>query len=445
MAIEVSEKPHARLGASGWHTWSACPGSDPLGEGIPSTSSKYAKEGTAAHALLEKCLADQSNAEDSIGAEIIVEGEVFVVDQDMADAVNSSIDIINSYKGADGIVFAETEVPLDHLTGETDAVGTCDVAIVSDKGTMLTIADFKYGQGVMVYASEKVTIEQATTDQPAQPNGQLAIYASGWLRANGFMYEDIEQIRLVILQPRMEWHDEYIISIDQLRSFEDMVREAAGRVELNRQVAEEGNALDLNPGEKQCKFCKAKGICPALRDSASKALATVADPSRVEEFEDLTLPKKAAAIVVNEGVTNERLAEFLRAIPLIEQAIDAAGAEALRRLTSGLELPGFYLGVGRAGARKWINEEEARKELTKSGRLKVSEATVAKVRTPAQIEKLAAKTRWWPKVAGLIDQSPGGPKVCVEGVDTNKRYQIASEISEFADLEAAPLLEDLMS
>jgi hypothetical protein len=44
-----------RLGASGWHDVVVpAPGPIPLGEGLPSTSRRsYAKEGTAAHALLE--------------------------------------------------------------------------------------------------------------------------------------------------------------------------------------------------------------------------------------------------------------------------------------------------------------------------------------------------------------------------------------------------------
>jgi hypothetical protein len=445
MTIEVQDRAHARLGASGWSTWGVCPGSDPLGEGLSNTSSSYAKEGTAAHALLEACLVGEVDAETLLGEEIIVEGEVFTVDNDMADAVNSAIDIIKSYHDG-GTMLIEQMVPIDHLTGEEGAEGPADVAIVSRDGTLLTIVDYKHGQGVMVYADEQITIEQAAAGAKHQPNGQLAMYASGWLHANGFMYEDVEKVRLVVIQPRMEWHDEYEITVDQLRAFEDVVREAAGRVELERQAQLEGGAdLTLVPGEKQCKFCKAKGICPALRNSIGPALATVADPSKIDEFEDLSLPKKAAAVIVNEGVTNERLAEFLRAIPLIEQAIEAAGTEALRRLTAGLEIPGFYLGQGRAGRRAWSNEEQARKELTKSGRLKVADATVAKVKSPTQIEKLASKTRWWPKVAPLIVQPPGGPKVCQVGVDRNATYKIASDVSEFENLDAAPKLEDLMS
>jgi hypothetical protein len=440
--IETEEKPHAELGPSGWATWGNCPGSIALGEGIPRKSSQYAREGTAAHTLLERCLLEGCDAEDLLGAEIVVEGEVFVVDMDMADAINTSVTDVRSHidttKG--DILHVEQTVPLQHMTGEEGAEGTCDVAGITDKGTTLVIADFKYGQGVMVYASEP------TPDKGGvRPNGQLAMYADGWLAKHGFLYEEITKIKLVVLQPRMQWVDEYTLTREALDAFiNDTVREAAGLVELNKQVRLEGGDLQLVPGYKQCKFCVAKGICPALRASTSTALATVAEPSNIDEFENLSLPKQAAAVVVNEGVTNERLAEFMRAIPLIEQAIDAARAETERRLFDGQEIPGFYLGVGRAGHRKWEDEELARKEITKSGRLKVADATVQKLKSPTQIEKLAKGTKWWPKVAPMIKQEPGGPSVCVEG-DKNPRYQIASSVSEFENLDAQPALEDVMN
>lgn len=427
MTIEVAEKPHARLGASGWHTWGNCPGSDVLSEGLPNVSSSYAKEGTAGHAVLENCILDRKDAEFLIGEEIIVEGEIFTVDQEMADAVNSTIDIAYGYKDESGVVMSESLVPIGFLTGEEGAEGTCDIAVISGNGTILTIIDFKYGKGVPVYASEK----DGTT-----PNGQLAIYALGWLQQYGFMYEDVEKVRLVIVQPRIETHDEFEMSIADLQAFADVVREAAGRVELNRALAD-SDELDLVPGEKQCKFCKAKAHCPALREATSTALKIVAEPSSAADFENLSLPKQAAAVVVNEGVSNERLAEFMRAIPLIEEATKAARAEVERRLFAGLEIPGYYLGVGRKGHRQWRDEEAVKAELTKSGRLKVADATEAKVKSPTQIEKIAKDTKWWPKFLATqpIVQPDGKPSVCKEG-DGNPVYKIASDVEEFANLDA---------
>lgn len=433
MSIEVQDKAHAILSPSGWATWGNCPGSIALGEDLPSVSSSYAKEGTAAHALLETCLTDNRDADEFLGHEYVVEGEVFVVDSEMAYAINATINIVRDLIDVDkgDTLMVEQMVPLAFMTGEEGAEGTSDIAGVSADGTLLTIIDFKYGAGVMVYASDLVP-----ADAEKRPNGQLAQYALGWLQLHGFMFEDIQRVKLVVVQPRKEWVDEYEISIDQLRAFEDVVREAAGRVELNRQLKLEGQDLELVPGDKQCKFCKAKGVCPALRNVATQSLSIMA-PSDASDFEDLTLPKKAAALVIDESVTNEKIAEFLRAIPLIEAAVSAAEGEAMRRLMAGQALPGFYLGVGRAGRRKWKNEETALAELTRSGRLKMSEAQAKKPISPTAAEKLLAKRpKVWKQVSALIDQSPGGPSVCKDG-DKNSPYQLASPTEAFVDLDAA--------
>lgn len=48
-------KAHAVLSASGAHRWLACPPSARLEADLPSISSEYAEEGTAAHELAELC------------------------------------------------------------------------------------------------------------------------------------------------------------------------------------------------------------------------------------------------------------------------------------------------------------------------------------------------------------------------------------------------------
>lgn len=444
MTTAVSEKKHAVLGPSGWHTWGNCPGSVPLSDGIPKTSSRYAKEGTAAHQLLEDCLGDNTDAEDGIGREYEVEGEVFTVDEEMAGAVNSAIDIVKSYCDEGAILQVEQSVPLAFMTGEEDAEGTCDVAVIAEKGTHLYICDFKYGKGVQVYASEKLDEADAAAGHAPQPNGQLAMYALGWLQKHGFMYEDVDKVTLVVIQPRIEWHDEFTLPIDQLRAFEEVVREAAGRVELNRQVHLEGNDLDLNPGEKQCKFCNAKAICPALKNAVSQSLTTIAAPSDVAAFEDLSLPKKAASLKVDQSATNEQLAEIMRAWPLIEDFGKAVRAEVERRLFAGQDVPGFYIGVGRKGNRAWRDEETAIKELTKSGRLKMADALQRKPISPTTAEKLLGKRpKIWSQIAAHIHQPEGKPSVCKEG-DSNPRYEVVSPPEAFANLDAQPSIEDIM-
>lgn len=435
MTIEVEEKSHAVLGPSGWATWGTCPGSVVLSEGLISTTSSYAKEGTAAHQLLEMCLLEGKDAEEHLGLEIVVEGEMFTVNNDMADAVNSAIDIIKSYYKDGDVLMVEQAVPLAFMTGEEGAEGTCDVSLITEKGTHLHIFDYKHGKGVMVYASDLIP-----DSAEKRPNGQLAMYGLGWLEKHGFLYEDVEKVTLHVLQPRLEWHDEHPVSIEQLRGFADLVREAAGAVELQRQVMLEGNDLDLNPSEKACKFCKARAHCPALRNQISTSLATLT--SDVSDFEDLTLPKQAAAVAVNPGVSSDKLAEFLRAVPLIEAAIEAVRAEVERRLFAGEEVPGFYLGVGRKGNRAWQNEAEAEKLLKRY--LKVEGAYERKLISPAKAEKaLKAEPKKLAKLKDLWGQSDGKPSVCKDG-DKNEPYQIASDASQFENLDATPSLDSIM-
>jgi hypothetical protein len=444
MTTAVSEKKHAVLGPSGWHTWGNCPGSVVLSDGIPKTTSRYAKEGTAAHQLLEDCLGDNTDAEDAIGREYEVEGEVLTVAQEMADAVNSAIDIVKSYCDEGALLQAEQTVPLAFMTGEEDAEGTCDVAVIAEKGTHLYICDFKYGKGVQVYASEKIEVvpdaDGDPVELPPKPNGQLAMYGLGWLQRHGFLYEDVEKVTLVVIQPRIEWHDEFTLPIDQLRAVEEVGRDASGRVALTRQAHLEGAMLDLNPGEKQCKFCAAKAFCPALKDAVTQSLTTIAAPSDPAAFEDLSLPKKAASLKVDESATNEQLAEIMRAWPLIEDFGKAVRAEVERRLFAGQDVPGFYIGVGRKGNRAWKDDEAAIKELTKSGRLKMADALQRKPISPTTAEKaFKDRPKVWSKIAAHIHQPEGKPSVCKEG-DSNPRYEVVSPPEAFANLDAPELI-----
>lgn len=457
----VEEKSHAELGPSGWSTWSNCPGSIALGQGLPHTGSKYAREGTAAHSLLEDCLRDGFDAEDLLGRTYLVDGEAFTVDMEMADAVNTAIGWVRREVDVENgdILMLEQQVPIGHLTGEqlkhevidprtgmptgewttAYATGTADIVAICDGGKTLKVMDYKHGRGVQVWASDRIRIgeDPAGGDESEvfeyRVNGQLGMYALGSYATFSPIYDEIETVVVAIMQPRKEWFDRFELPLSDLLAFGDEVTQAAGRVELNRQAHEEGNNLDLVPGDKQCKFCKAKGICPALRNQVVATLANVADPSRAEDFEDLTLPKKVAAITIDGEVENGKLAEFMRAIPLLETAIKAVQAEVERRLFDGQTVPGFYLGEGKKGNRKWKDEQAALHELTKSGRLTMMEALERKPISPTKAEKLLKdRPRIWSQVVKHIGQAEGKPSVCREG-DKNPPYRLPPA-NDFADL-----------
>lgn len=417
---KVQEKTHAELGPSGWDRWSRCPGSVHLTRGMPRKASYYAAEGTVAHEIADRCLSEGHTPYRFVGEMFQADGYDIVVDDEMADAVNSYLLTVQEFIAPEDVLFPEQQVPIGHLTGEPGAEGTSDCIGIVNGGKRLVVIDLKYGKGVRVNA---------------EGNGQGKLYALGAMKKFEAILEDVEEVEIVIVMPRLEnGVTSEILNIGEMEEFADEVELAAGRVAMCATDPE------LIPGEKQCKFCDAKGICPALRAEVSSSLQQVA-AATVEDFADLTLPKQAARVNIPE-VPSDKLAEFLRAVPLIEDAIAGVRAEVERRLFAGEEVPGFYLGEGRKGNRQWSDEDAVEKILKRE--LKAAGAYVKKLISPAQAEKkLGTKSKVKARLDKLTVQADGKPSVCREG-DKNPKYQI-STAEDFADLSVQSEAERLLS
>jgi hypothetical protein len=422
MTNKITEKDHAELGPSSWDRWSACPGSVSLSRGLPNTTSFYAAEGSVAHEVADRVLREEiADASALLGETFEIEGHSITVDGEMVDAVDTYVGYVRQLAPTENdILLPEQAVPIGQLTGEPGAEGTSDTIVIANGGKLLHVVDLKYGKGVRVNA---------------EGNGQGRMYALGALHKLSMVYDAIEEVEIHIIQPRFEdGFSSEILSIGELEEFRDQVELAAGSVAMAADISEQDMlAQYLNPGEKQCKFCPAAAICPALKEWASQSLAPFSSSS-AEDFADLTMPKQAASLVVNEDASNEKLAEFLRAVPLIEAAITAVRAETERRLFLGEEIPGFYLGIGRKGDRKWADGAEARlKKLLGAG--KAYEKKLIGVPAAEKMLK-KAKPKVWEKIKEeLITQAPGKPSVCMEG-DKNERY-IPVTAADFADLSSA--------
>ncbi len=416
-------KKHARLGPSGWDRWSNCPGSPALCDTVPNTTSRYAAHGSVAHEVADRVLReDVASAGALLGEVFQQEGFSFEVDDEMVEAVDRYVEIVRE-RVLDGLLFPEQGVPIGHLTGETGAAGTSDAIVI--EGKRMTVVDLKYGMGVRVNAVG---------------NGQGRLYALGALQKFGSSYEDIEEVEVMIVQPRLpDGISSEVLTIGELEEFKDEVELAAGLVAL----ADAARGTDefeehLVVGEKQCKFCDAAGICPALRKDVSQQLTPLSSCS-AEDFADLSLPKQAASLSLKPDASNEQLAEFLRAVPLIEQAITSVRAEVERRLFDGQEIPGFYLGVGRKGNRAWSGEVNIEEELKK--RLGAQAYTKKVIGVPAAEKLFKSKPRTWAKIKDLIVQPDGRPSVCAEG-DSNARY-VPVSAEDFADLSVTA--QDLLA
>ena len=388
---------HAKLSPSGAHRWMACPGSVALEAAFPDQSSAYAAEGTLAHTLASEHL-DGSGLHPSqrIGEVHEVDGYTFTVDAAMAAYVDDYCRLVQEYAQR-GLLLVEQRVPIAHVTGEAGATGTSDAIVVHTAKRMLYVVDLKYGMGVRVDAGD---------------NPQLMMYALGAMEQCEPLGE-FDQVCMVIHQPRLNHVSEHWIYFGDLWAFK---RRAAEAAELTRQPD-----APLVPGEKQCRFCKAKATCPALRAEVTEV---VSGSATLDEFltPDMTTGDNYLSVAMSK-------------VGLVEDWCKAVRAEVERRLMAGQTVDGFKLVEGRRGNRKWSNDAEV-EALFKSFRLRQDEMYDYSLISPTKAEKLLKDTpKRWEKAEALISRAEGKPSVA-PATDKRSSLTVQSVADDFRDLTA---------
>lgn len=348
-----------------------CPNSIPMTAafGAPDTSSVYADEGTVAHLAADVCLANSINATELQGRHFEVNGKFWEIDADMVTNVQVYLDFV---RGIGGQLFPEQRLPIHQLTGEEGAHGTSDAIVI--KGDDLWVIDLKYGRGERIAAED---------------NHQLLIYALAAVR-NFELSNEFKHVHLVIIQPRLNHIDQWDLHIDDLECFADDLHEATALVREAQDAYEAtGEFADhlFGPGEKPCRWCPAKGRCPALLEDV------------IKNFEDCS----------SRALTNEELGDVLPLIPLIRDWINGIEAEVERELLVGHEIPGFKLVEGRRGPRKWTDPERAAQIMC--GALERSDMYEQSLISPTTAEKRLKKTTAWTELQTVITQADGKPVV----------------------------------
>ena len=370
-----------------------CAGSLALEADLPDTSSKFADEGTAAHELAAMALESGNDACAYLGRIIVVDGTEFVVDDDMASAVQVYLDNVRDYIQG-GQLMVEQRVDFSHIVNYPDQGGTSDAIIISADGTEIQVHDLKYGRGVRV---------------DAQDNEQLRLYALGALNEYG-MVGDFKRVRMVIHQPRLAHISESVLTVEELLAFAETASERAF-IAITVYEHKDEATLHLEPGEKQCQWCKAKATCPGLAKGIAAEVGA--------DFDVIDPPANLSELDIEfvQALADDTLANKMRAVDLIESWCKAVRAEVERRLFDGVPVPGYKLVEGKRGARKWTNPAEVEAAM-KSMRLKIEEMYDFSLISPTTAEKLhkagTIGKRQWPRLQELITQSEGKPSVAPE-------------------------------
>ncbi|RLB85442.1 MAG: hypothetical protein DRH26_18280, partial [Deltaproteobacteria bacterium] len=254
----------------------------------------------------------------------------------------------------------------------------------------LYIRDLKYGSGIMVNPEN---------------NPQLMCYA---LIAGQKLFDTFQTINLGIVQPRSR--DGATIKTWETTPNEilDWARETLHPI-VKVALSDEAS---LNPGEKQCRWCKAQGICPEL---AKQALQVAQ-----KDFKDYADIRPDEIV---ESVSIKKVAQVYKQLPLLKKFIKAVEERVFNTLALGEKVDGYKLVKGKK-SRAWQDELTTVKALKKLG----IDPYVLKVVSPAQAEKQLDKAGK-KEVQSLICVSEGEPSIVKE---SDKREAITTAADDFA-------------
>lgn len=271
---------HANLGASNSATWMNCAAAPRISAGIPNTSTFHSEEGTRAHEQAEAMLRKQ------------LPGPF----PELTADVQPYVDLVMSYVGEGDQLFIEQTLPYTEWVEE--GFGTADAIILHIDRT-LTVIDLKFGKGVRV---------------DAEGNTQLRLYALAAVQEHGFSHFT-QRVRMVVCQPRLDHVSSEELEIDELLLFGQLVK-------MKAEFTKDPLAL-ATPGEKQCRWCKAKYVCRERAISVIKVVGS--DAVSPAEFATLLPHAERAKVWANDIETH-----------------------ALKLAVDGTQIPGFKLVEGRS-------------------------------------------------------------------------------------------------
>lgn len=374
--INHGERDHALLSPSSSKRWLNCPPSARLAESVENKSSVYADEGTLAHEIAQNAL--ELWGRDLYYPEI---DELPVPDdlakspyfsEDMVRYVGSYVDfVVNEFHAmhkeeTGGNVIGYWEATFDLSKYIPESFGSSDATLLSP--TILHVIDLKYGAGVKV---------------SAQSNTQLMIYALGMLNTIPEAQRgDIKEVRMSIVQPRLDHYDTLTMSANDLLVWGEKVLKPKAK------VAWEGGG-EQKIGD-HCQFCPLKAQCRAQYDAITSDFD--------EECEPLLM-------------TDEEIVEMIGKIDSYRSWINSFDQFVYQEAMNGKKWTGYKLVEGRS-SRKITDPDKVRNELLDE--YLEDEIMNISLKGITDLEKLLGKKVFAARFGRYLKSQPGAPKLVPE-------------------------------
>lgn len=369
---EHSDRSHALLSASGAGRWINCTPSarleDEFGE---RKTSVYAQEGTLAHELSElyinkDILNTISDRDFDERLENIMSHDLFT--EEMLDVVPIYTDYCASQlaeaRTVNKLATMEIEQKLDLSRYVPESFGIADCIIINDN--LLEVIDLKYGKGIPV---------------SAEWNKQLMLYGLGALHKYDTMY-DIKNIKLTIVQPRIDNISSFLISTEELLKWaNDELIPAA-------KLAFDGKG-ELNAGD-WCRFCSVSNRCRKLYEKQIE----------IAKYE----------FAKPELLSDEEIADIvLRAPKFVEWANAIHEYAQTKAIDENKQWPGLKLVEGRS-IRKWTDEDKVPDVIfSRFPELSEDEVFTMKLKPITSIEKIVGKKRFTEVLSDVVIKPQGKP------------------------------------
>jgi hypothetical protein len=349
------------------------------------------------------------------GQTVRINTVTYTMDEERAGFIQQYIDLVRQLALGKHL-FVEHWVDLPFL-GEKQG-GTCDAGIIEPN--MVTAIDFKYGMGEKV---EAFYIKNGQT----LPNHQLALYAAGLIADAHLLGYLIGKVRLIVCQPRIGNTSEKEFTVEEI---EKLMERASASAELA------GRALTMppekaqdymRPGDKQCRWCRAKAECPKLAAYVAEEVRADFDTISAEPPEVLS-------------TSIEYLGKAMIAVPLIEQWCKSVTLAAYEAVGKGREIIGsdglpMKFVEGKLGNRKWSNPEAVEPLLV--GQLGPKAYEPQSVITASAAAKLLDKKKTrqlWDDVFLPFIERPPAKVVLALGSDTRPPYAGTATAQEFENV-----------